>query len=103
VKNLLHRNETFRGLWIGRGMSIHWPPRSPHLTPLDLCLWILMKSGVYERKLNSPDGWLWHLYVAGCIKKREDQLKWTARDFHTRVAKCTEVDGGIFEHLLWIV
>jgi len=39
----------------------------------------------------------------GCccnIKKREDQLRRTTRDHRTAVAKCTEVDGGIFERLL---
>jgi hypothetical protein len=40
------------------------------------------------------------LYAAVCIKKREDQLRRTTRDLSTRVAKCTEVDGGILEHLL---
>jgi hypothetical protein len=41
------------------------------------------------------------LDAAVCIKKREDQLRRTTRDLSTRVAKCTEVDGGILEHLLW--
>jgi hypothetical protein len=40
------------------------------------------------------------LDAAVCIKKREDQLRRTTRDLRTRVAKCTEVDVGIFEHLL---
>ena len=40
------------------------------------------------------------LDAAANIKKREDQLRRKAGDFHTRVAKCTEVDGGICEHLL---
>jgi hypothetical protein len=40
-----------------------------------------------------------HLDAAARIKKREDQLRRTKRDFHTRVAKCFEVEGGIFEHL----
>jgi hypothetical protein len=39
------------------------------------------------------------LDAAARIKKREDQLRRTTRDLHTRVAKCTEVNGGIFEHL----
>ena len=39
------------------------------------------------------------LDAAACIKKREDQLRRTTRDLRTRVAKCTEVDGGILEHL----
>jgi len=33
-------------------------------------------------------------------KKVEDQLRRTTRDLHTRVAKCSEFDGGVFEHLL---
>jgi hypothetical protein len=40
------------------------------------------------------------LYAAVRIKIREDQLRRTTRDLSTRVAKCTEVDGGNFEHLL---
>jgi hypothetical protein len=35
------------------------------------------------------------LDAAACIKKREDQLRRTARDLRTRVAKCAEVYGGI--------
>jgi hypothetical protein len=38
--------------------------------------------------------------AAARIKKREDQLRRTTRDLRTRVAKCIEVDAGIFEHLL---
>jgi hypothetical protein len=40
------------------------------------------------------------LDAAARIKKREDQLRRTTRDLRTRVAKCTEADGAIFEHLL---
>jgi len=35
---------------------------------------------------------------AALIKKLEDQLRRTTRDLRTRIAKCVEVDGGIFEH-----
>jgi hypothetical protein len=28
-------NEKFPNVWIGRGGPIHWPPRSPDLTPMD--------------------------------------------------------------------
>ena len=38
-----HLNDTFPNGWIGRGSTINWPPRSPDLTPLDFCLWGLMK------------------------------------------------------------
>jgi hypothetical protein len=36
---------------------------------------------------------------AACMKKNKDQLRRTTRDFHTRIARFTEVDGGIFQHL----
>jgi hypothetical protein len=35
------------------------------------------------------------LDAAARIKKLEDQLRRTTRDFRTRAAKCTEVDGEI--------
>jgi len=40
------------------------------------------------------------LDAAARIKTREDQLRRTAGDLRTRVAKCIAVDGGILEHLL---
>jgi hypothetical protein len=77
---------------------------SPDLTKLDFCLWGWMKREVYNLKVDSPDELLAHILdAAACIKKREDQLRRSARDLRTRVAKCTEVDGGILEHLLWTV
>jgi hypothetical protein len=58
-----------------------------------------------ERSLQKKGGYttrtvVSHLDAADCIKKREEQLSRTTRDLRTRVAKCTEVDGGIFEYLL---
>jgi hypothetical protein len=43
------------------------------------------------------------LDAAACIKKREDQLRRTTLDLRIWVSKCTEVEGGICEHLLWTV
>jgi hypothetical protein len=40
------------------------------------------------------------LDAAAGTKKREDQLRRTTRDLHTRAAKCVEGDGGICGHLL---
>ena len=51
--------------------------------------------------MDTPDELLAGILdAAGCIMKREDQLRRTTRDLHTRVAKRTEVGGGIFEQLL---
>ena len=59
-------------------------------------MWGWMKSEVYKRKVDTADELLASILdVAGCIKKREDQLRRTKRDFRTRVEKCIEVGGGI--------
>ena len=77
----------------------------PDLTLLDFCLWGWMKSEVYKIKVDTADELVASILVAaGCIKRREDQLRRTTGDLQTRVAKCTEVDGGILgERLLWTV
>ena len=41
---------------------------------------------------------------AALIKQeRQDDLRRATRTIAKRAEKCTEVDGGIFEHLLWTV
>jgi len=63
-----------------------------------------MKSEVYKLKVDTRDELLAGILgTAACIKKREDQLRRTTRHLRPRVTKCTEVDGGISEHLLWTV
>jgi hypothetical protein len=39
------------------------------------------------------------LDAAALVKKREYQLRRKTRDLRTQVAKCIEVEGGIFENL----
>ena len=74
---------------------------SPDLTPLDFCLWGWMMGKVYKKKgRNTIRTAHSHVYAAACIKKRQDELRRTARYRQTRVTKCTEFDGEIFEHLL---
>jgi hypothetical protein len=58
-----------------------------------------MKNEVYKREVDTRDELLARILDAAArIKKREDQLRRTTRDLHTRAAKCSEVPGGIFEH-----
>jgi hypothetical protein len=74
---------------------------SPNITPFDFCLWCSIKSEVYKRKVDTPDEPLARILdVDACIQKREYQLRRITRDLRTRVAKCSEVDGGILERLL---
>jgi len=70
------------------------------VTPLDFSLWGWVKSEPDKRRVDTPDELLAGVfYAAARIKKREDQLRGTTCDLHTRATKCTEVDGGIFEQL----
>jgi hypothetical protein len=70
---------------------------STELTALDFCLWGWMKNEICKTKVDARDDLLARILdAAACIEKREDQLRRTTRDLRTRVAKCTEVDGGIF-------
>jgi hypothetical protein len=58
------------------------------LTPLDFCLWGWIKNEVYKRKVDIRDELLARILdAANRRKKREDQLRRTTRDLHTRVAK----------------
>jgi len=96
-----HLNDTFPDRWFGRGSTINWPPRSPDLTPLHFCSWGLMKSEVYRKKVDTRDELLVNIPdVIACMKERQDPLRRTTRHVFKRVAKCTDFDGGIFEHLL---
>jgi hypothetical protein len=63
-----------------------------------------MKSEVYKLMVDTPDELFAPILNAAARKKKgEDQLRWTTRDLRTRVTRCIEVDGGIFESLLWTV
>lgn len=60
-----------------------------------------MWSEVYERKVDARGELLAPILDAvDSTKKREDLLRRSTHDLRTRVAKYTEGDGGIFEHLL---
>ena len=54
-----------------------------------------------KQRWDTPDELLISILdAAGCVKKREDKLRRTRRDLHTRVAKCGEVSGEVFERFL---
>ena len=60
-----------------------------------------MKSEVYRKKVDTRDELLVNMLdVIAYIKERQDALRRTTRHVFKRVAKCTDVDSGIFEHLL---
>jgi hypothetical protein len=67
----------------------------------DFRLWGSLNGDVYKIKVDTPDELLARILDAAArIKKREDGLRRRTRNVRTRVAKCIEVDGGIFKSLL---
>jgi len=69
---------------------------------LDFCLWGWMKSEVYKEKVNTGDELVARIMNSAALIKqeRQDDLRRATRTVAKRDEKCTEVDGGIFEHLL---
>ena len=68
----------------------------------DFCLWGWTKSEVYEEKVNTRDELVARIMNRAALIKqeRQDDLRRATRTVAKRVEKCTEVDGGISEHLL---
>jgi hypothetical protein len=66
------------------------------------CLWGWMKSEVYKEKVNTREELVVRIMNSAALIKqeRQDDLRRATRVVAKRVEKCTEVDGGIFEHLL---
>ena len=64
-----------------------------------------MKNEVYKEKVNTTDELVVRIMNSAALIKqeRQDDLRRATRTIAKRVEKCIEVDGGIFEHLLWTV
>jgi hypothetical protein len=62
-----------------------------------------MKSKVYKEKVNTRDKLVARITNSTALIKqeRQDDLSRAACTIAKRVEKCTAVDDGIFEHLLW--
>jgi len=61
-----------------------------------------MKSEAYKEKVNTRGELVARIMNSAALIKqeRQDDLRRATRTVAKRVAKCIEVDGGIFEHLL---
>jgi hypothetical protein len=57
---------------------------------------------VYKEKVNTRDELIACIVNSAALIKQEcqDDLRRPTRTIVKRIEKCTEVDGGIFEHLL---
>ena len=62
-----------------------------------------MKSVVYKDKVQTRDELVASIMNSAALIKqeRQDDFRTATRTVAKRVQKCIEVDGVIFEHLLW--
>ena len=68
----------------------------------NLCLWGRMKSEVYKENGNTREEMFARIMNSAAVIKqeRQDDLRRATRTVVKRTEKCTEVDCGIFEHVL---
>jgi hypothetical protein len=89
-------NNTYHDVWIGRGGSTAWPPRSPDFNPLNFYLWGHLKTIVYAAPVdNEPSH-------CGCLSDHPNYSSIFAQmhlSVMRRVEACIECHGGIVEHL----
>jgi len=64
-----------------------------------------MKSGVYRENVNTRDELVARIMNSAALIKQEhqDDPRRATRTVAKGAEKCIEVDGEIFEHLLWSV
>lgn len=101
VRAWLHEN--FPNKWIGRGADapVHWPPRSPDLTPLDYSIWGILKEKVYSVPITTPEQLTQRIRDACLELSNSRQMLHNITWKLVRYAeKCIEVDGRHFKHLL---
>lgn len=97
--NREHLDITFLGRWIGRGGPIHWPARSPDLTPLDYYLWGHLKEQVYRTEPTTREDMCERILQA-CANIPREQIVATTQSLTTRMQLCVDQNGQHFEHLL---
>ncbi|XP_057657376.1 uncharacterized protein LOC130894512 [Diorhabda carinulata] len=87
--------------WIGRRGQVEWPPRSPDLTPLDFAVWGILKDRVFKNAL--PDVETMKNIITNevdTLNADKPTLARICKAVKKRCLKCTEQEGGHFEHLL---
>lgn len=91
-------NRTFPNKWIGRAGPIHWPARSPDITPLDFFLWGHVKNIVYQEPPTTADDMKIRIRQALRTITPEMLIRVTA-SFKKRIQACLNHHGQHFEHL----
>lgn len=84
---------------LGRSGPIAWPPKSPHLTPLDYFLWGYLKDKVCRTSLETLQEMEGRI-SANCRIPDEDMFTRVRESFEKRISMYMHEGGKQFEHLL---
>ncbi len=76
-------DDVFPGKWIGRRGAVEFPPRSPDLTPMDFCVWGIVKDSLFAERPNSVAD------LREFISESLDQWHWQEQRFMSQnLPKC---------------
>lgn len=85
--------------WIGRGGPVHWPARSPDLTPCDFFLWGHLKARIYATPVLSTED-LKARITREVRRIPRDMLKNVWENVEFRLEFLTSVGGGHIEQAM---
>lgn len=90
-------NLHFPERWIGRHGPIHWPARSPDLTPMDFFLWGYLKQKVYKERIGNDVNGL-KLRITEAVREiNVEMLHKVYKQFRKRVEDCAVCGGEYVE------
>lgn len=93
-----HLDAVYPDRWIGRGGPVHWPPRSPDLTPLDFYLWGAMERLVYETPVDTVEDLVARIVMAGEeIRQDAGVFARVRAEWLDRCRRCITANGGHVE------
>jgi hypothetical protein len=91
-------NEFKPNKWIGNHGPVHWPARSPDLTPMDFSIWGHLKDLVYVNTPINVEDLKTRIRLA-CNKITPRKLKNIQKRVIANAISCLRSNGGHFEHL----
>lgn len=90
-------NQHFPERWIARHGPIHWPARSPDLTPMDFYLWGYLKQKVYSYDLHDNIDLLKQKIRDAVDEINPMTIAKVFDDFRVRIEKCADLGGSQIE------
>jgi hypothetical protein len=96
-----HLTATYKDLWIGRGGTVAWPPRSPDLTPLDFFLCGYIKALICMPPIDIEGVLIARIAEAAATIRQQPGIFESTRSCYfllCRCRLCIEAAGRMFEH-----